>query len=115
MIVLVSLICLAAVAALGGLAFYARARLGAVEAKRDAAEKEGTAEEARIQAAVQEDARKMVESAQQEIASAAKTARRELTAYAADLALPVLRRPWRQRIRPIVSVTMFSPFSMRSN
>jgi signal transduction histidine kinase/PAS domain-containing protein len=37
-IVIVSLICLAAVAALGGLTFYARARLGAAEARRDAAE-----------------------------------------------------------------------------
>jgi signal transduction histidine kinase len=37
-IVIVALICLAAVAALGGLTFYARARLGAVEARRDAAE-----------------------------------------------------------------------------
>jgi F0F1-type ATP synthase membrane subunit b/b' len=44
-------------------------------------------EEARIQAAAEEDARKMVESAQQEIAAAAKSARRELTAYAADLAV----------------------------
>ncbi len=54
---------------------------------RDAAEKEAAAEEVRIQAAAQEDARKIVESARQEIASAAKTARRELTAYAADLAV----------------------------
>jgi len=59
---------------------------------RDAAEKEGAAEEARIQAAVQEDARKMVESAQQEIASAAKAARRELTAYAADLAVGLAQK-----------------------
>jgi F-type H+-transporting ATPase subunit b len=54
---------------------------------RDAAEKEAAAEEARIRTAAQEDARKMVESAQQEIAAAAKSARRELTAYAADLAV----------------------------
>jgi F-type H+-transporting ATPase subunit b len=54
---------------------------------RDAAEKDAAAEEARIQAAAEEDARKMVESAQQEIAAAAKAARRELTAYAADLAV----------------------------
>jgi F0F1-type ATP synthase membrane subunit b/b' len=59
---------------------------------RDAAEKEAGAEEARIQAAVQDDARKMVESAQQEIASAAKTARRELTAYAADLAVALAQK-----------------------
>jgi F-type H+-transporting ATPase subunit b len=81
----------------------ARRRLGEIESRlmkldveigmmRDAAEKEGAAEEARIQAAVQEDARKMVESAQQEIASAAKAARRELTAYAADLAVGLARK-----------------------
>jgi signal transduction histidine kinase len=37
-IVIVALICLAAVAALGGLALYARARLSAAEGRRDAAE-----------------------------------------------------------------------------
>jgi F-type H+-transporting ATPase subunit b len=81
----------------------ARRRLAEIESRlmkldveigmmRDAAEKEGAAEEARIQAAVQEDARKMVESAQQEIASAAKAARRELTAYAADLAVGLAQK-----------------------
>jgi F0F1-type ATP synthase membrane subunit b/b' len=59
---------------------------------RDSAEKEAGAEEARIQAAVREDARKMVESAQQEIASAAKSARRELTAFAADLAVGLAQK-----------------------
>jgi F-type H+-transporting ATPase subunit b len=54
---------------------------------RDAAEKEGAAEEARIQAAAEEDARKIVASAEQEIAAAAKAARRQLTAHAADLAV----------------------------
>jgi F0F1-type ATP synthase membrane subunit b/b' len=34
----------------------------------------------------------MVESAQQEIAAAAKTARRELTAYAADLAVGLAQK-----------------------
>ena len=43
------------------------------------AEKEAAAEEARIKAAAEEDARKIVESAEQEIAAAAKLARRELT------------------------------------
>jgi F-type H+-transporting ATPase subunit b len=59
---------------------------------RDAAEKEAGAEDARIQAAAQEDARKIVESAQQEIASAAKAARRDLTAYAADLAVGLAQK-----------------------
>jgi len=54
---------------------------------RDAGEKEAAAEEARIKAAAIEDARKIVESAEQEITAAAKTARRELTAYAANLAV----------------------------
>jgi len=81
----------------------ARRRLAEIESRlmrldveigmmRDAAEKEAGAEEARIQAAVQEDARKVVESAQQEIAAAAKTARRELTAYAADLAVGLAQK-----------------------
>ena len=65
---------------------------GEIGMMRDAAEKEAAAEEARIQAAAQEDARKMVESAQQEIASAAKTARRGLTAYAADLAVALAKK-----------------------
>jgi F-type H+-transporting ATPase subunit b len=59
---------------------------------RDAAEKEGAAEEARIQAAAAEDARKIVTSAEQEIAAAAKAARRQLTAYAADLAVGLARK-----------------------
>jgi F-type H+-transporting ATPase subunit b len=81
----------------------ARRRLAEIESRlmkldveigtmRDAAEKEAGAEEARIQAAAQEDARKMVESAQQEIAAAAKAARRELTAYAADLAVGLAQK-----------------------
>ena len=56
------------------------------------AEKEGAAEEARIKAATEEEARKVVESAEQEIAAAAKTARRELTAYAADLAVALAKK-----------------------
>ncbi|HLZ39545.1 MAG TPA: ATP synthase F0 subunit B [Candidatus Sulfotelmatobacter sp.] len=59
---------------------------------RDAAEKEGAAEEARIQAAAQEDARKIVASAEQEIAAAAKAARRQLTAHAADLAVGLAQK-----------------------
>ena len=59
---------------------------------RDAAEKEGAAEEARIQAAAQEDARKIVTSAEQEISAAAKAARRQLTAYAADLAVGLAKK-----------------------
>lgn len=59
---------------------------------RDSAEKEGVAEEARIQAAAEEDARKIVASAEQEIVAAAKAARRQLTAYAADLSVSLARK-----------------------
>ena len=81
----------------------ARRRLAEIESRlmkldveigmmRDAAERDGAAEEARIQAAAQEDARKLVEAAQQEIAAFAKAARRELTAYAADLAVGLAQK-----------------------
>jgi F-type H+-transporting ATPase subunit b len=65
---------------------------GEIGMMRDAAEQEGAAEEARIQAAAAEDARKIVTSAEQEIAAAAKAARRQLTAYAADLAVGLARK-----------------------
>lgn len=56
------------------------------------AEQEAIAEEARIRAASQEDTRKIVDSAEQEIAAAAKFARRELKAFAAELAVSMARR-----------------------
>jgi F-type H+-transporting ATPase subunit b len=65
---------------------------GEIGMMRDAAEKEGAAEEARIRAAAEEDARKIIIHAEQEIAAAAKTARRQLTAYAADLAVGLARK-----------------------
>jgi F-type H+-transporting ATPase subunit b len=81
----------------------ARRRLAEIEARlmkldveigmmRDAAEKDAAVEEARIQAAAEEDARKLVEGAHQEIAAAAKAARRDLTAYAADLAVGLAQK-----------------------
>ena|SRR5579872_2286897 len=63
-----------------------------ISGMRAAAEKEAAAEEQRIQAAAAEDARKIVESAQQEIAVAVKAARRDLKAYAADLAVSLATR-----------------------
>lgn len=63
-----------------------------IGAMRDAAERDAVAEEARIKAAAEEDTRKIVHAAEQEIAAAAKTARRELTAYAADLAVGLARK-----------------------
>jgi F-type H+-transporting ATPase subunit b len=65
---------------------------GEIGMMRDAAEKEGVAEESRIQAAAEEDARKIVLSAEQEVAAAVKAARRQLTAYAADLAVGLARK-----------------------
>jgi F-type H+-transporting ATPase subunit b len=56
------------------------------------AEKDIAGEEARIQAAATEDGRKIVEAAEQEIASAAKSARRDLATYAADLAVALAKR-----------------------
>jgi len=59
---------------------------------RDSAEREGAAEEARIQAAAEEDARKIIVSAEQEIAAAVKAARRQLTSHAADLAVSLAKK-----------------------
>ena len=59
---------------------------------RDAAEKEGAAEEARIKAAAEEDARKIIAAAEQEIDAAIKAARRQLTGYAADLAVGLAQK-----------------------
>jgi F-type H+-transporting ATPase subunit b len=63
-----------------------------VQTMRATAEKEAVAEEERIKAATAEEARKIAEAAGQEIAAAAKTARRELTAYAADLAVTLAKK-----------------------
>lgn len=65
---------------------------GEIGMMRDSAEKEGAAEEARIKAAAEEDARKIVAGAEQEIAAAAKAARRQLTAHAADLAVGLAQK-----------------------
>jgi len=76
----------------------ANRRLGEVEARlsrlgADIAEmtsegdKQAAAEEVRIKAAAEDDARRIVESARQEIEAATKAARRELKTYAAELAI----------------------------
>ncbi len=66
-------------------------RLGRLDTEiagmRTSAEAETAAEEERNKTAAAEDARKILQQAEQEIEAAAKTARRELTAYAADLAV----------------------------
>jgi F-type H+-transporting ATPase subunit b len=69
------------------------ARLGdEIAAMRAAGETDLAAEEARIRAAAEEDGRKIVESAEQEIAAAVKAARRDLTSYAADLAIALAKK-----------------------
>jgi F-type H+-transporting ATPase subunit b len=68
-------------------------RLGEeVSAMKSTGEAELADEEARIKAAAEEDARKIVDSAEQEIAAATKAARRELTSYAADLAIALAKK-----------------------
>jgi len=59
---------------------------------RAVADREAAAEEDRIKAAAAQDTRKIVVSAEQEIAAAAKAARRELTAYAANLAVSMAQK-----------------------
>jgi F-type H+-transporting ATPase subunit b len=81
----------------------AKSRLAAIESRLsrlDAdiaamaakAEQDGAAEADRIRAAAEEDKQKIVEAAAQEIDVAAKSARRELAAYAADLAVNMARQ-----------------------
>ena len=81
----------------------ARQRLAGIESRlarldaeigemRASAEQEAIAEEQRIKTAAEDDTRKIVDSAAQEISAAAKAARRELTAYAADLAVTLARK-----------------------
>ena len=59
---------------------------------RNAAEKEGAAEEERIKAATVGEMKKVVESAEQEISAAAKNARRDLRAYAANLVVSLAEK-----------------------
>jgi F-type H+-transporting ATPase subunit b len=56
------------------------------------AEREGNAEEVRIQKAAEEDIRKVVLAAEQEITAAAKQARRDLTTHTAGLAIALARK-----------------------
>lgn len=76
----------------------ATARLSSVEARlakldgqiaemRDQAEKDAVLEEQRIKASVEDEKRKILDSAEQEIASATVQARRQIQQYAADLAI----------------------------
>lgn len=81
----------------------ANRRLGEIEARlaridteiahmAAAAESEAAAEEARIRAAAEQESRRIVEGAQAEIETSARLARRELKAYAADLAVALAEK-----------------------
>lgn len=63
-----------------------------INAIRSTAEKDVAAEEERIRSAAAEDARKVLQSAEQEIAAAGKAARRELKQFAAELAISLARK-----------------------
>jgi F-type H+-transporting ATPase subunit b len=63
-----------------------------ITALRAVAEQETAGEERRILATAEQDARRMLENAEAEIAAAAKLARRELKAYTADLAVTLAER-----------------------
>lgn len=63
-----------------------------IAAMREAAEREAASEEAKIRAAAEQDTRKIIESAEQEIAAAANVARRELKAYAAGIAVELAQQ-----------------------
>jgi F-type H+-transporting ATPase subunit b len=73
------------------------------------AEKEGEAEEERIRKATEEDLRKVVQSAEQEIAAAAKQARRELTAHTADLAIALATK--QIQVDPATDQTLVRSFA----
>lgn len=63
-----------------------------IAAMRAKVEQNGADEETRIRAAAEDDKNKIVEAAGQEIQVAAKSARRDLAAYAADLAVNMARQ-----------------------
>lgn len=65
---------------------------GEIGQMRGAAEMEALAEEERIKAATAEEVRRVVESAELEIAAATKNARRDLRAYAADLVVSLAEK-----------------------
>ena len=81
----------------------ANQRLGEIEARlarldheisamQQQAEKEAAGEEEKLRLAAAQDARRMVEAAEQEIAAAATMARRDLKAYAAELSVSLAEK-----------------------
>jgi len=71
-------------------------RLGRLDAEIGAlqqqAEREAAAEEEKIRGAAAEEAQRVFRAAEQEISAAAQTARRDLTAYAAELAVSLAQK-----------------------
>ncbi|HLJ89236.1 MAG TPA: ATP synthase F0 subunit B [Candidatus Angelobacter sp.] len=63
-----------------------------IEEMRQEAEKAATAEEQRVMAAVEQERRRIVQSAEQEIALASNAARRDLKAFAAGLAVDLAEK-----------------------
>jgi F-type H+-transporting ATPase subunit b len=59
---------------------------------REAAETEAASEETKIRIAAEQDTRKIIEAAEQEIAAAGNLARRELKAYAAEIAVALAQQ-----------------------
>ena len=73
------------------------------------AEKEMEAEEGRITAAAEEETRKIVELAEQEIGAAVKQARRDLKAYAANLAVTMAEK--RIKVDPATDEALVQRFA----
>jgi F-type H+-transporting ATPase subunit b len=63
-----------------------------IAAMKSQAESDAQAEEVRIRSSAEQDARKVVELAEQEIAASGNAARRELKAYAAELAVAIAEK-----------------------
>ena len=63
-----------------------------ISAMHRQAEQEAVSEEEKLRVAAAEDARRVVEAAEQEIAAAASLAKRELTAYAAELSVAMAEK-----------------------
>ncbi len=98
----------------------ANRRLGEIESRlakldteigsmRAAAEQDAAAEEARIHAAAEEDKRKIIEAAENEIQAAARLAQRDLKAYAAELAISLAEK--RVQVDPTTDRALVQTFT----
>ena len=84
---------------------------GEIGEMRGAAEMEALAEEERIRTATADEVRRVVESAEQEIAAAAKNARRDLRAYAADLVVSLAEK--QIKVDPATDQSLVKGFAQR--